>query len=387
LDRKLANIDEKISAFLKSMDKTDKDEKDESLTPEQVKAALDDLATRKEKYEGYLEYLKESGETQILETDPEARRMHSRNGFHCSYNVQTAVDSGSHLITEYEVTNHNTDQGLLHKVGKMAKKILSVETIEVVGDKGYESRADIFNCLYNGIVPNVAFKYDKTERIYNIDYEEAEITEEIKQSTKPEDIQKCLHAGVMPKCYENTIINVELQEKSTIGCFTRNDDNTVTCPMGQRLTKIRLKGVNTEYASKEVCRQCPNRCIATASHKKVSFGPNTKHIAVWMYGNIRYEVIRPPKSHVYHNAFFRKDISPPKKVVIYLNADIEKQKQRMCHSEHPFGTVKWYGGAHYLLCRGKKKVTGEVGLSFLAYNIRRAITLVGAPALIAAAKG
>jgi len=59
----------------------------------------------------------------------------------------------------------------------------------------------------------------------------------------------------------------------------------------------------------------------------------------------------------------------------------------MCLSEHPFGTVKWYHGAHYFLCRGKEKVTGEMGLSYLAYNIRRAITLVGVPTLIAAARG
>ena len=386
LDRKLANIDEKISAFLKSMDETDECEIDDALTAEQVKAALEELHERKEKYEGYRDYLKESGETQILETDPEARRMHSRNGFHCSYNVQAAVDSGSHLIAEYEVTNHNTDQGLLHKVGEMAKKALGVETIEVVGDKGYESRADILNCLYNGIVPNVALKYDKTERIFNIDYEEAEITEEIRSSSKPEDIQKCLHAGVLPKCYENTIVKVELQEQSVIGCFTRVDENTVICPIGQTLTKLTSRGNSIEYRSKDVCRQCPNRCTPSQEAKTVRFGPEATHVAVWMYGNSRTEVIRPPDDHVYHNAFFRKD-APKKKVVISISVDKEKQKQRMCHSEHPFGTVKWYGGAHYLLCRGKKKVTGEIGLSFLAYNIRRAISLVGAPALIAAARG
>jgi len=58
----------------------------------------------------------------------------------------------------------------------------------------------------------------------------------------------------------------------------------------------------------------------------------------------------------------------------------------MCLVEHPFGTVKWYHGAHYLLCRGKEKTSGELGLSFLAYNLRRAISLVGVAKLIAAAK-
>ena len=56
----------------------------------------------------------------------------------------------------------------------------------------------------------------------------------------------------------------------------------------------------------------------------------------------------------------------------------------MCLSEHPFGTVKWYQGAHYLLCRGKTKAAGELGLSFLAYNLTRAINIVGVRKLIAA---
>ena len=61
--------------------------------------------------------------------------------------------------------------------------------MEVVADKGYESHEDILNCVMNGIVPNVALKYDKHERLYTIDYVEAEIRDEDRNPTKPEDIQ------------------------------------------------------------------------------------------------------------------------------------------------------------------------------------------------------
>ena len=44
----------------------------------------------------------------------------------------------------------------------------------------------------------------------------------------------------------------------------------------------------------------------------------------------------------------------------------------------------WYRGAHYLLCKGKTKAAAELGLSFLAYNLTRAINLLGVNALIAA---
>ena len=56
----------------------------------------------------------------------------------------------------------------------------------------------------------------------------------------------------------------------------------------------------------------------------------------------------------------------------------------MCLSEHPFGTVKWYYGAHYLLCKGKEKAAAELRMNFLAYNMTRAIKMIGTKALIAA---
>ena len=59
----------------------------------------------------------------------------------------------------------------------------------------------------------------------------------------------------------------------------------------------------------------------------------------------------------------------------------------MCLSEHPFGTVKWYDGAHYVLCRGKEKAAGELGLSFLAYNLRRVLNILGTTALIKGIEG
>ena len=318
-----------------------------------------------------------------METDPEARRMHSKDGFHCSYNVQTAVDSANHLIAEYLVTNRCNDVGLLHTVSQQAKETLGLDTLEVIADKGYESRKDILDCLMSGTIANVSFRYDKKRRIFNIKYIEAEISEETYKSTKAEDIQKRLHAGVLPECYENSTLSIEKQELSAIGCFTRNEDNTVTCPMGNTLYKTKKKNQNTVYASRDACRQCPNRCTESTAHKTVSFGPKTKHVAVTMYGSNPFEVIKPPDNHILHNAFKRKD-KPKTRVVIKFRDDKEKVIQRMSLVEHPFGTVKWYHGAHYLLCRGKEKTTAELGLSFLAYNLKRAINIVGVPALVEA---
>lgn len=50
--------------------------------------------------------------------------------------------------------------------------------------------------------------------------------------------------------------------------------------------------------------------------------------------------------------------------------------------EHPYRTVKRWHGANYLLTRGKVKVAAETGLSFLAYNLRRAVNLLGTDRLM-----
>lgn len=387
LYKKIARIDEHIKEYLTNMDKNDKDEiKEKTLSTEEITAVIAELKTRKKKYAGYLKELKSTGKTQILKTDPESHRMHTKDGFNCCYNVQTAVDAGSHIIAEYEVTNHNTDQGLLHSVAESTRKVLETKTIEVVADKGYESRKDILECIMNGIIPNVALKYDKKERVYPLEYKEAKITEEMLNSTNPEDIAKCLHAGVLPRCYEGSNIEVELQEKSALGCFTRTEYDTVECPMGKTLSKIKDKGLSKVYANKDACRQCKNRCTSSKNHKTVLFGAEATHVGVKMYCKQENIVNPPPKDHVFHNSFYRKD-NPEKKVILTIREDKEKLKQRKCSVEHPFGTIKWYDGAHYLLCRGIEKTTAEIGLSFLAYNLKRVINIVGVEKLIEGIRG
>jgi transposase len=389
LKKKLARIDENIARYLSEMDEEDSHLPQEGSkhTPEEIKAAVKELKERKEKYTGYIKDLKASGETQLLTTDPEARVMQSKDGYHCCYNVQTAVDAGSHLIAQYEFTNSCTDQGLLKTVADSAREALEVEILEVVADKGYESRKDIEACIMNGIIPNVPLKYDKEERLFTIDYEEAEISEEDRLSTQPEQIQKCLKAGILPACYENTAIDVEIQEKASLSCFTLNDDGTVTCPMGHKLTKIKLKGNSTWYRNKDACRQCSNKCTGSKTCKTVSFGPDTKYVPVRMYGTSSRKLNPIPEDqpiNPFNHTLDRKDYLPEKKVILSIREDTHKIKERMCLSEHPFGTVKWHHGAHYLLCKGKAKTTAELGLSFLVYNMKRAINMVGIERLIAA---
>jgi hypothetical protein len=387
LNRKLTRIEENIQRYFHEMDQMDESEPEETgVGKEAIQAKIKALQERKKTYSGYRKQLEETGETQLLTTDPQARVMQSKDGYHCCYNVQTAVDQGSHLIAEYEVTNHCTDQGLLRQVADQARKSLQMNTVTVVADKGYESRKDIEDCFQNGIVPHVALKYDKVERIHTLPYAEVAISEPDRQSTAPEDIRKCLSAGVLPDCYENSGIEVEVQDQQQTSCFVRQENDTVICPMGKVLFRLKTRRTNKVYASKEACRQCPNKCTSGKGHKTVSFGPDTQMVPVRMYGDMRYPPLQIPADipvNSYNHTLDRTDLLK-KRVQVRIRSGAGVMKARMCLSEHPFGTVKWHHGAHYLLCRGIEKATGELGLSFLVYNLKRAIQILGVKALVEA---
>jgi transposase len=60
--------------------------------------------------------------------------------------------------------------------------------------------------------------------------------------------------------------------------------------------------------------------------------------------------------------------------------------QRKSTVEHPFGTMKWWWDGGYFLVKGLEKVRGEFSLMTLAYNLKRAINLLGVECLLEALK-
>ena len=387
LEKKIEYLEEQergIEEYLEKMDKADQEEKRApvmDIKPEDMPQKLEQIRERVAKYKGYQKRMKETGETQILETDPECRTIHTKEGQLPAYNIQTAVDDRHHLIVSFETTNANTDQGLLDQMAEQTKEEMGVETIEALADKGYESRQDIEKCVMHGTVPNVGYKYDKDERIFDLAYIPNEIDEQTRCSEKPEDIQKCLHAGVLPRCYEGTSVEVQLQRRSVMSCFIRHEDGRVTCPMGRELFKHNVRKHGTIYGSREACRTCPNRCTDSKNAKTVSIGHNTNIVAVRMYGNPEYPLQRLPEGFIPHNSIGRPQ--KPERVRLILRRNPDDMQRRKELVEHPFGTIKWYDGAHYFLCRGKEMVSAEIALSFLTYNLRRAIRILGVGALVA----
>ena len=70
-----------------------------------------------------------------------------------------------------------------------------------------------------------------------------------------------------------------------------------------------------------------------------------------------------------------------------LDREPEKMRVRRQTAEHPFGTLKaWMGHTHFLT-KTLPRVSTEMSLHVLAYNLKRVLNLLGARPLLAALAG
>ena len=67
-----------------------------------------------------------------------------------------------------------------------------------------------------------------------------------------------------------------------------------------------------------------------------------------------------------------------------LDQNPQAMRQRRETVEHPFGTIKARRGAVHFLMKTLPRVSGEMALHVLAYNLTRVMNIVGSRVLIAA---
>lgn len=405
LDDRIKWLNGHIEEYLRILDDADKqedfEEDPDKLTKELIEEKLKEARERLEKYERYQKLMEESGQSQMSLTDADARLMKSKNGFAVAYNPQTAVDSNTHLIRDFQMTNQVTDHGLLHSTLEEVRKEED-GIIETVADRGYESEEDMIKCLEEGIIPHVITDEGKDGYELVIPYEESDDVNA--ESTDPDELRKALHAGVIPEAYKDIISDIEIKEvrrkvsdepeadepaksiygtqeemmaRAKEGYFIRDPErNLVYCPNGEILRqKCIKKNGNVRYANKNACRHCPNRnkCYKGKNEwKEIDFAKDCleKPCREWLKAEGKEaDNIKAAKGMSH---FERVKI-----VSFFLKPDRTKTMERMCLSEHPFGTIKHAMGFRYFLLKGLRKVTGEFALMCLGYNIKRAKNLLG----------
>lgn len=399
LDDRIKWLEDHTQEYLRLMEETDKEEEASrgTLTKEELETKLQEAQERLEKYRSYRKLMEKENLTQISLTDADARLMKNKNGMDVSYNVQTAVDSETHMIMDYLVTNQATDHGLMAPTAEAIKQEAGGRIIEAVADKGYEQAEDMVACLENGIIPNVILPDGKDTYDLETEYEEADDLNTA--GTGAEELKKCLRAGVIPEAYADVIEDMqvtevkrkvldepeekpespygteeEMKERAGAGYYVRDPErDLVYCPGGEILRRKSIKkNGSTRYANRQACNRCPcrDKCVkgkGITRWKEMDFGKDSlERKAKWWDGEEPDDSGRSSRKKAkYH---YEK-----KKLVRFkLRPDREKMKQRMCISEHPFGTIKRAMGAAYFLLKGKQKAGGEFALMAMGYNLSRA---------------
>ncbi len=129
--------------------------------------------------------------------------------------------------------------------------------------------------------------------------------------------------------------------------------NEYICPAGERLTyrfDSEEKGKILHVYWTTRCSECPLKADCTT-------------------GKVR-RIKRWEKEHILEAADALLKESP------------DAMRQRKQIVEHPYGTIKdWMGSTHFLM-KGLPNVQAEMSLHVLAYNLRRAINILGVPRIM-----
>jgi len=327
IDRHQQYIDNKTEAYLQELDEMDSQEDQEEslkIRKEKVEQELLKLKERKIKYNKLQEQLNQTKDTQISTVDADSRALPiHRTIIEVAYNVQSAVDAKHNLIVVCGTTNE-TDYIALAPMAVAAKETMETETLTVLADKGYHYGKGIHKCEQENITTLVAYKeHNNSSQKMQLDY----YTQKF-QYDKQKDTYTCPQGEVL----------------TTTGNWheKKREEGKVS---------YRFKKYRTSY-----CNDCPVKHLCTGRAK----------------GG------REIERSEYQEAVERN------------NQRVEEQKEvyrrRQAIVEHPFGTMKRSWGYSYTLLKGLQKVSGEMALIFLTYNIRRSISIVGVKELIARVK-
>jgi len=341
VEQHLKYIDKKTEEYLKVLDENDAQIKEEESEIEQeinqdIADKLDHLDQRKKKYQNLQKQVlqaRKNGQTQVSTIDPDARALPKKmNIVEVGYNLVTAAENKNYFITNFNLLNEN-DAYALSKLATESANFLRQDrkkTFTVIADKGFDTGHELMICAQNKIDTLIAPRKRLTNK-------------------KNKAFAKTQFAYI-------------------------EDDDYYLCPQGEKLktngTFYQKKAYNQHRASYKfkrytcsynICKNCPFKedCVGIPNLKN----SKGRHIERSEYEPYIEENIRRYK----------------------VSKEIYRQRQAMV--EHQFGTIKRQWGYDHTLLKTKEKVAGEFALILTCYNLRRAISILGANELIKRLKG
>ena len=322
IKRQLAYIDRKVSDYMEQMDAIDQKEKTRTKDIRRLFELTRDkekMQQRKRQYQALQKQLKSSPDVQLSTVDPESRALVIKTDIvEVAYSTQVACDDKHALVVHYDVTN-KMDRKALHPTALAAKENMNIakgKPLTALADKGYFNAEQLHSCKQDGIITYVP-----------------------QQGNQP-------HSGIPAKGYRGDDF---VYHKRT---------DSYTCPQGHTLstngqwykkTYIRNEKEKSTSLVKHyktgACLQCPAMHLCTVNKKG-------RMIERSQYAEVVEENLRRVREH--------KD----------------RYLRRQQIVEHPFGTIKRMWGYSYTLMKGIQKVSTDLGLVYLCYNLKRVMNIL-----------
>jgi len=315
----IERMDAAVSGYLEALDEADREEERGSEEAARLRERLGRIVGRREWAAELLGRLEASGEREVSLTDPDSRLMKNRGRLEPCYNAHAAVDTVSHLVVEYDVSNCASDAHALSPVAAAAKEVLGVERLKAAADRGFYDASEVARCLEAGVTPYVP---------------------------RPDSYARGRRAGS----------GVPTREYHGDRFVYDGERDAYVCPAGSLLT-LRGVGMAGGWARRtyrsDACRSCPHY-LAECTRNRL--------------GRVMYR-------YGYEGLLLDMEAR--------LRAEPSVMEARRATVEHVFGSVKRGLNQGYLLLRGLGRVVGEVGFTMLVYDLRRAIGMVGVGGLMA----
>jgi transposase len=237
-EKKLKELDDRVERLIEESEKTDAEQAEQGSSATMGKE-LAQAERLQDKIKQALKTMEESGREKINLTDPDCAVMHSVQGSHASYNVQSVVDDKHGLIVHGEAVNQTSDLNQFAEQIDQANKMLNKPCEVACADAGYADTVELKKIDEQGIevvVPSQRqalhnqedkpfskshFRYDKKKDCYicpeqNVlpyEFTDKKRAKKYYRIAKPGLCQGCVHFG---KCTINKngrrIMRLELQD-------------------------------------------------------------------------------------------------------------------------------------------------------------------------------
>jgi transposase len=311
LERRRKELEEAVARYLKQIESADRQAGD--VAEGRVAHFEDKIAALKAqmaKLDPIERAVETSEDNQVSLTDPDARSMPHRGGGIVGYNVQTAVDTKSHMIIAHEVVMTGSDRHQLHAMAMKAKAALGVDTLAVTADRGYYTGQELKACEDDGVAASVPRPQTSNNQ----------------------------HKGLFGK--QDFIYDPGA--------------DAYACPAGERL----IYRFTREEGGNQIRRYWSSACPAYPLRSTCTTG-KYRRVSRWEHEDVL------------------------ERVQDRLDRNPDAMRVRRTTVEHAFGTLKtWMGYTHFRM-KTRKHVTTEFSLHALAYNLKRAMKLIGIAPLIA----